>query len=109
MNSLLIAAALTNSIAFNVSHQGDIYTITPQVTVTQPCQCQVSIQTVREGAGGTSNIQQRKNLSLPANQPIEVSRMQLNISQNDTVKVVVTLTDGQSLHLSAQWPTAERT
>lgn len=108
MNSLLIAAALTNSIVFNVSHQGDSYIITPQVTVTQPCQCQVSIQTVREGAGGTSDIQQRKNLSLSANQPIDVSRMQLTISQNDTVKVVVTLTDGQSLNLTAQWRTAER-
>jgi Thin aggregative fimbriae synthesis protein. len=109
MNSLLLAVALTNSIAFNVTHQGDMYTITPQVTVTQPCDCQVSIQTVREGSGGTSNIQQNRTLKLPANQPIDLSRMQLTISQNDTVKVVVTLTDGQSLHLSAQWPTAERT
>ncbi|MBB1199740.1 curli assembly protein CsgC [Enterobacteriaceae bacterium 89] len=109
MNSLLLAVALTNSIAFNVSHQGDIYTITPQVTVTQPCECQVNIQTVREGAGGSSNIQQSRTLKLPANQPIDLSRMQLNISQNDTVKVVVTLTDGQALHLTAQWPSAERT
>ncbi|WP_330982082.1 MULTISPECIES: curli assembly chaperone CsgC [Enterobacterales] len=109
MNTLLIAAVLTNSIAFNVTHQGDMYTITPQVTVTQPCQCQVNIQTVREGSGGTSNIQQSKTLKLPANQPIEVSRMQLTISPSDTVKVVVTLTDGQALHLSAQWPSAERT
>ncbi|MCS2153748.1 curli assembly protein CsgC [Scandinavium goeteborgense] len=109
MNSLLIAVALTNSIAFNVTHQGEMYTITPQVTVTEPCQCRVSIQTMREGQGGTSNIQQSKTLSLPANQPIDLSRMQLNITQNDTVKVVVTLTDGQALHLSAQWPNAERT
>ncbi|MDX6022684.1 curli assembly chaperone CsgC [Scandinavium sp. V105_16] len=109
MNSLLIAVALTNSIAFNVTHQGEMYTITPQVTVTEPCQCQVKIQTMREGSGGSSNIQQSKNLSLPANQPIDISRMQLNISQNDTVKVVVTLTDGQALNLTAQWPNAERT
>lgn len=109
MNSLLIAAALSNSIAFNVTHQGDIYTVTPQVTVTQACQCQVSIQTVKEGASGNSNIQQSRTLNIPANQPIDLSRMQLTVSQNDTVKVVVTLTDGQALHLSAQWPSAERT
>lgn len=109
MNSLLLAVALSNSIAFNVTHQGDIYTITPQVTVAQECLCQVSIQTVREGAGGISNIQQSKTLKLPANQPIDVSHMQLNIAAHDTVKVVVTLTDGQALHISAQWPTAERT
>lgn len=109
MNSLLIAVALTNSIAFNVTHQGEMYTITPQVTVTVPCQCRVSIHTTRQGEGGSSNIQQSKILSLPANQPIDLSRMQLNISQNDTVKVVVTLTDGQALNLTAQWPNTERT
>ena len=109
MNSLILAVALTNSIAFNVTHQGDIYTITPQVTVTQPCECRVNIQTLREGSGGTSTIQQSKTLKLPANQPIDLSRMQLNISQNDTVRVVVTLSDGQSLNLSAQWPTEGRT
>lgn len=109
MNSLLIAAALANSITFNVTHQGDLYMVTPQVTVTQACQCQVSIQTVREGAGGSSNIRQSQSIKIPANQPIDLSRMQLTVSANDTVKVVVTLTDGQALHLSAEWPSAERT
>lgn len=108
MNSLLIAVAISNSIAFNVSHQGEIYTITPQVTVARPCECRVSIQTLREGAGGSSTIQQSKVLSLPANQPIDLSKMRLTIARNDTVKIVVTLTDGQTLHLSAQWPETER-
>lgn len=110
MNSLLLATAvLSNSIVFNVSHQGDMYTISPQITVSQACQCRVNIQTVRQGAGGNSSIQQSKTLNIPANRPIEVSQLSLNIGKHDTVKVVVTLTDGQALHMSAQWPTEERT
>ncbi|ENZ2172432.1 curli assembly protein CsgC, partial [Salmonella enterica] len=43
-------------------------------------------------------------LSLPANQPIELSRLSVNISSEDSVKIIVTVSDGQSLHLSQQWP-----
>lgn len=36
MNTLLLLAALSNQITFATTQQGDIYTITPQVTLTQP-------------------------------------------------------------------------
>ncbi|EBY7241346.1 curli assembly protein CsgC, partial [Salmonella enterica subsp. enterica serovar Montevideo] len=39
-----------------------------------------------------------------ANQPIELSRLSVNISSEDSVKIIVTVSDGQSLHLSQQWP-----
>ncbi|HAI1432109.1 TPA: curli assembly protein CsgC, partial [Escherichia coli] len=47
---------------------------------------------------------QEKTLSLPANQPIALTKLSLNISPEDRVKIVVTVSDGQSLHLSQQWP-----
>ncbi|ENA5442215.1 curli assembly protein CsgC, partial [Shigella sonnei] len=41
---------------------------------------------------------------LPANQPIALTKLSLNISPEDRVKIVVTVSDGQALHLSQQWP-----
>ena len=33
-----------------------------------------------------------------------VTKMSFNISPEDSVKIIVTVSDGQSLHLSQQWP-----
>ncbi|MGS6556211.1 curli assembly chaperone CsgC [Escherichia coli] len=82
MNTLLLLAALSSQITFNTTQQGDMYTIIPEVTQTK----------------------QEKTLSLPANQPIALTKLSLNISPDDRVKIVVTVSDGQSLHLSQQWP-----
>ncbi|MDI4751598.1 hypothetical protein MJL81_29145, partial [Salmonella enterica subsp. enterica serovar Anatum] len=41
---------------------------------------QVQILSVRDGVGGQSHTQQKQTLSLPANQPIELSRLSVNIS-----------------------------
>lgn len=104
MHTLMLLAALSNQITFNTTQQGDVYTIIPQVTLSRPCVCQVQILALRQGAAGQSQSQQKKTLSLPANQPIELSKLSLNISAEDTVKIVVTVSDGQTLHLSQQWP-----
>lgn len=103
MHSLLLLAALSNQIAFDVAQQGDITTIVPVVTLNQPCVCRVQVLTLREGQSGTSQIQQSKTLSLPANQAIDLPLLRINLTPEDTVKVVVTVTDGQTLHLSQQW------
>ncbi|EHM47230.1 MAG: curli assembly protein CsgC [Yokenella regensburgei] len=108
MHSLLLLVALTNQITFNVDQQGEIYTIIPQVTLSQPCDCQVQIQTLRQGQGGTSQIQQSKQVSLPANQAIDLPKLSINLTPEDTVSIVVTVTDGQSLHLSQQWVSASK-
>jgi len=39
-----------------------------------------------------------------ANRPIELTKLSFNISPEDSVKIIVTVSDGQSLHLSQQWP-----
>ncbi|MFK5751199.1 curli assembly chaperone CsgC, partial [Escherichia coli] len=63
-----------------------------------------STKPLREGSSGQSQTKQEKTLSLPANQPIALTKLSLNISPDDRVKIVVTVSDGQSLHLSQQWP-----
>ena len=104
MNALLLLAALSSQITFNTTQQGDVYTIIPEVTLTQSCLCRVQILSLREGSSGQSQTKQEKTLSLPANQPIALTKLSLNISPEDRVKIVVTVSDGQSLHLSQQWP-----
>ncbi|MBL5919642.1 curli assembly protein CsgC [Lelliottia amnigena] len=107
MHTLLLLAALSSQITFKTTQNGDMTTIIPQVTLSEPCVCQVQITSSRQGGGGQSTSSQRNTLSLPANQAIDLSRLSLKISPKDSVKIVVTVTDGKSLHLSQQWPTSE--
>lgn len=60
MHTLLLLAALSNQITFTTTQQGDIYTVIPQVTLNEPCVCQVQILSVRDGVGGQSHTQQNK-------------------------------------------------
>lgn len=95
MNTLLLLAALSSQITFNTTQQGDVYTIIPEVTLTQSCLCRVQILSLREGSSGQSQTKQEKTLSLPANQPIALTKLSLNISPDDRVKIVVTVSDGR--------------
>lgn len=103
MHPLLLLAALSSQITFNTVQQGEMYTITPQVVLTQPCVCQVQISALRKGEGGQSTTQQRNTVSFNANQPQALSHLSFNIGPRDTVKITVTVSDGQSLLLSQQW------
>ncbi|MDJ5489947.1 curli assembly protein CsgC, partial [Salmonella enterica] len=51
MHTLLLLAVLSNQITFTTTQQGDIYTVIPQVTLNEPCVCQVQILSVRDGVG----------------------------------------------------------
>lgn len=64
MNTLLLLAALSSQITFNTTQQGDVYTIIPEVTLTQSCLCRVQILSLREGSSGQSQTKQEKTLSL---------------------------------------------
>ncbi|EKS7398945.1 curli assembly chaperone CsgC [Enterobacter roggenkampii] len=108
MNTLILLAALSSQITFKTSQQENMTTIIPQVTLAQPCDCLVQIVSFREGQGGQSSSRQQNTLFIPANQTIDLMRLSLNINAGDTVKIVVTVSDGKSLHLSQQWSPAER-
>lgn len=87
MHTLLLIAALSNQITFNTTQQGEMYTIIPQVTLTQPCECQVQVFAIREGRG-QSQTQQKTSLSVPANRPIDLTKLSFNISAEDSVKLL---------------------
>lgn len=61
MNALLLLAALSSQITFNTTQQGDMYTIIPEVTLTQSCLCRVQILSLREGSSGQSQTKQEKD------------------------------------------------
>ena len=61
MNALLLLAALSSQITFNTTQQGDMYTIIPEVTLTQSCLCRVQILSLREGSSGTKSDEARKD------------------------------------------------
>ncbi|EKM5745096.1 curli assembly protein CsgC [Enterobacter kobei] len=103
MNTLILLAALSSQITFQTSQQGNMTTIIPQVTLTESCDCQVQIVSLREGQSGQSSSRQQNTLFIPANQVIDLMRLSLNISAGDTVTIVVTVTDGKAPHLSQQW------
>lgn len=52
MNTLILLAALSSQITFKTSQQGNMTTIIPQVILTEPCECQVQIVSLRQGQGG---------------------------------------------------------
>ncbi len=109
MHTLMLLAALSSQITFNTAQQGEMYTITPQVVLSENCVCQVQILATRQGDAGESRTQQRKTMAFTANQPTSLMRMSMNISPQDNVNITVTVTDGNKLHLSQQWSPQNRT
>ncbi|CZU34908.1 curli assembly protein CsgC [Enterobacter ludwigii] len=106
MNTLILLAALSSQITFKTSQQGNMTTIIPQVILTEPCECQVQIVSLRQGQGGQSSSRQQNTLFIPANQTIDLMRLSLNIDSGDKVNITVIVSDGKSLHLSQQWSPA---
>ena len=103
MHTLLLLAALSNQITFDAVQQGEVYTITPQVVLSEDCFCQVQILAIRQGEAGESRTQQRKTLSLRANQPTALMRMSMTISPKDHVTLTVNITVGNNRHPSTKW------
>lgn len=108
MHTLMLLAALSSQITFDTARQGDMYTITPQVVLSQSCICQVQILATRQGESGESRTQQRKTIEFAANQLTSLMRLSMNISPQDNVDITVTVTDGQALHLSQRWSAQNR-
>ncbi len=63
MNALLLLAALSSQITFNTTQQGDMYTIIPEVTLTQSCLCRVQILSLRRRQFRAKSDEARKDPS----------------------------------------------
>lgn len=103
MHTLLLLAALSSQITFNTTRDGVMYTVTPQILLTQDCLCQVQILALRRGESGESRTQQRKTIQFAANIPVSLMRLSMNIAPEDSVDIVVTVSDGQALNLTQRW------
>ena len=78
MSTFILLAALASQITFSTSQQANMTTIIPQVTLADACECQVEVLSVRQGQG-TKYIAAEKYSFIPANQPIDLTRISLNI------------------------------
>ncbi len=84
MNALL-PVALSSQITFNTTQQGDVYTIIPKSLLLNLARG-ADIVPARRQFRAKSETKQERTLSLPANQPIALTKMSLNISPDDRLK-----------------------
>lgn len=103
MNTLILLAALASQIGFDAHQQGATWTITPQVTLTEDCDCRVQLETARHGVSGNSTTRQSARVTIKAGAPFALSQITLSAQPGDDVTVTVTVTDGQAVNLSRQW------
>lgn len=108
MHPFLLLAALSSQITFDTMQDGEIYTITPQVMLTQSCVCQVQISAVRSGKSGKSTTRQTRTIHFSANQLTSLSRISMNISAQDSANITVTIADGTHFQLSREWSPEEK-
>ncbi|NIY47025.1 curli assembly chaperone CsgC [Cedecea colo] len=103
MHTLILLAALSNQLTFDIQQQGNVYTIEPVATLTSDCQCSMKLTATRSGKAGQSTSSQRSSVSIKANEPIKLARLSLNIDPDDSVTLTVTLTNGKDINLEKQW------
>ena len=103
MYTMVLLAALTNQIVFDAQQQGSIWTIVPQVMLTQDCECQIQLEAVRKGTSGNSNTRQTSRAHIKGNEPYSVSRLAINVDPGDDLTILVTVSDGKAINLRQQW------
>lgn len=97
MYSLLLAAALSQPLWFDIQHQGQIYAITPMAHLPATCECQVQITFQKIGQAGTSTSHQQGRLAIAGDEDIALSRMKFTLDNNEKALITLTLTDGKQL------------
>ena len=97
MVSLLLAAALSQPLWFDVQHQGNIYAITPMAHLSVTCECQVQITFQKIGQAGTSKSHQQGRLAITGDEDIALSRMKFTLDSHEKALITLTLTDGKQL------------
>ncbi|GKX56226.1 hypothetical protein SOASR030_23380 [Leminorella grimontii] len=101
--SLLLVAALSQPLWFNVQQDGANFTVVPMAKLDNACECRLVVEVKRRGAQGESLSVQRQNVSLAAGQEREMGKMTFSASRGDSVQVNVTLSDGASVSFSERW------
>lgn len=101
--SLLLVVILSNQLWFTTQQQNGYYSIVPMVSLTNRCECTLSIDIQRKGPQGESRSRQQRQILLPSNQPLSLGEIKLNITQGDWVEITVALSNGGDIEMTKRW------
>src|SRR5688572_14099608 len=102
MHLLLIAAVMSNQLWFDTHHEAQNYVITPMVSLTKACSCQVAVSVSQESTAGTSTSRQSHNVNFSAHQPQPLGQMRFVLQPGGKTQIMITITDGDKLRLEKQ-------
>ncbi|AFJ48209.1 curli assembly chaperone CsgC [Shimwellia blattae] len=102
MHLVLVAAMVSNQLWFDMHHDAQYYEITPMVSVTEPCTCQVTVAVTQQGSAGNSTSRQSGEVNLNANQQQALGRMRFSVPSGGSTQIAVTVSDGGALILTHQ-------
>lgn len=82
--------------------EGNLYKITPMAQLKRACTCQVDFSVTHQGSAGQSTSHQQNTVALTPDTVQPLGLVKLSVNAGDLTQVVVTLTDGDTLHLEKQ-------
>lgn len=82
--------------------EGNLYQITPMAQLKRACTCQIDFNVTHRGAAGQSTSRQHNTVVLTPDTAQPLGLVKLSVNAGDLTQVVVTLTDGDQLHLEKQ-------
>ncbi|WP_051588679.1 MULTISPECIES: curli assembly chaperone CsgC [unclassified Serratia (in: enterobacteria)] len=82
--------------------EGDLYKITPMAQLKRACTCQIDVSVTHRGSAGQSTSRQQNTIALTPDTAQPLGMIKLSVNAGDLTQVVVTLTDGDQLHLEKQ-------
>lgn len=82
--------------------EGNLYKITPMAQLKRACTCQIDFSVTHRGPAGQSTSHQQSTLALTPDTAQPLGVVKLSVNAGDWTQVVVTLSDGDKLHLEKQ-------
>lgn len=82
--------------------EGNLYKITPMAQLKRACTCQIDFSVTHRGSAGQSTSHQQNTVALTPDTAQPLGLVKLSVNAGDLTQVVVTLTDGDKLHLEKQ-------
>lgn len=82
--------------------EGSLYIITPMAQLKRACTCQIDFSVTHRGSAGQSTSHQQNTVALTPDTAQPLGLVKLSVNAGDLTQVVVTLTDGDKLHLEKQ-------
>jgi len=103
MPSLILAAMVIGTLTFETKREGEQVTVVPTVILPVECQCEVNMETRREGISGSSRSRQKSVLVIQARKPQALAKLILIPAPGDEVVVTVSISDGRDINLTEAW------